>query len=137
MSGTGVTYYDEELKHLFCLLKALPDVIPSGDAYDFTGYVHDPEKCEAGLAVLNAADSNHAGEVNSISFAAETIANSRDGVDITVPFFKDLLADSPVEGANAIRSLADWSGGGVRSGGNAKKATGSTAWDGETAKLVF
>ncbi|KAF8209975.1 hypothetical protein K438DRAFT_1960205 [Mycena galopus ATCC 62051] len=44
MSGTGVTYYDEELKYLFCLLKALPDVIPSGDAYDFTGYVPDPEK---------------------------------------------------------------------------------------------
>jgi hypothetical protein len=61
-------------------------------------------ECEVGLAVLNAADSNHSGEVDSVSFAAETIATSRDGVDITAPFFKDLLADSPVEGADAIRS---------------------------------
>ncbi|KAF8175066.1 hypothetical protein K438DRAFT_1939776 [Mycena galopus ATCC 62051] len=78
-------------------------------------------ECEAGLAVLNAADSNHSGEVDSIFFGAETIATSRDGVDITVPFFKDLLANSPVEGADAIRNLADWSGGGVGSSGNAKK----------------
>ena len=29
-----------------------------------------------------------------------------DSVDITLPFFKDLLSDKPIAGANAIRSLA-------------------------------
>ncbi|KAJ7794459.1 hypothetical protein B0H14DRAFT_3496984 [Mycena olivaceomarginata] len=46
MSGTGVTYYDEELKHLFRLLKALPDDIPSGNAHDFIGYIPDPEEAK-------------------------------------------------------------------------------------------
>jgi phage baseplate assembly protein gpV len=94
-------------------------------------------ECEAGLAALNAADSDHTGKVGSVSVAAETIATSRDGVDITAPFFRDLLADSPVQGADAIRSLADWSGGSAGSGGSAKTAAGSTSWDGEAEKMAF
>ncbi|KAJ7831587.1 hypothetical protein B0H14DRAFT_3463919 [Mycena olivaceomarginata] len=109
MSGTGVTYYDEELKHLFRLLKALPDDIPSGDAHNFTGYVPDPEK------------------VKDFGCVKTVVSHS----------LEDLLADSPVEGADAIRGLADWSGGGAGSGGHAKTATGSAVWDGEAAKMAF
>ncbi|KAJ7814344.1 hypothetical protein B0H14DRAFT_2604214 [Mycena olivaceomarginata] len=90
MSGTRVTYYDEELKHLFRLLKALPDNIPSSNAHDFISYI----AC-------------------------------------TIDTRVDLLAENPVQGADAIRSLADWSGGSAGSGGSAKTAAGSTSWDGD------
>jgi hypothetical protein len=39
MSSSGATYYDEELKYLYPLLKNLPDVILEGNAHDFTNYV--------------------------------------------------------------------------------------------------
>ncbi|KAF8213012.1 hypothetical protein K438DRAFT_1928127 [Mycena galopus ATCC 62051] len=60
----------------------VPTVISEGGVEE--PWVLFTPECEAGLAVLNAADSNHSGE--------------------------DLLANSPVESADAIRSLADWSG---------------------------
>ncbi|KAJ7862457.1 hypothetical protein B0H14DRAFT_3612575 [Mycena olivaceomarginata] len=41
---SGVTYYNEELKMLLRLLKALPDTIPEGDLHDFRHYVLDPIK---------------------------------------------------------------------------------------------
>jgi hypothetical protein len=44
MSGSGATYYDEELKYLYRLLKNSPNVIPEGNAHDFTNYVPDPQK---------------------------------------------------------------------------------------------
>ncbi|KAJ6557070.1 hypothetical protein DFH09DRAFT_1084420 [Mycena vulgaris] len=44
MSGSGATYYNEELKELLQLLKHLPDTNPLGDNYNFIGYVPDPEK---------------------------------------------------------------------------------------------
>ncbi|KAJ7852907.1 hypothetical protein B0H14DRAFT_3656159 [Mycena olivaceomarginata] len=44
MSGSGVTYYNEELKMLLRLLKALPDTIPEGDLHNFRHYVLDPIK---------------------------------------------------------------------------------------------
>ncbi|KAJ7817612.1 hypothetical protein B0H14DRAFT_2601905 [Mycena olivaceomarginata] len=46
MSGSGATYYDEELIYLYRLLKNLPDVIPEGNAHDFTNYVPDPQKAK-------------------------------------------------------------------------------------------
>ncbi|KAJ7898312.1 hypothetical protein B0H14DRAFT_3424687 [Mycena olivaceomarginata] len=44
MSGSGITYYNEELKMLLRLLKVLPDTIPEGDLHDFRHYVLDPIK---------------------------------------------------------------------------------------------
>ncbi|KAJ7899536.1 hypothetical protein B0H14DRAFT_2556604 [Mycena olivaceomarginata] len=112
MSGTGVTYYDEELKHLFRLLKALPNDIPSGNAHDFIGYIPDPE------------EAKDFGSVQSV------VSHSLE-VSFGPPATMDLLADSPVQGADAIRSLADWSGGSAGSGGSAKQtAAGSTSSDG-------
>ncbi|KAJ7847593.1 hypothetical protein B0H14DRAFT_2583483 [Mycena olivaceomarginata] len=48
--GSGATYYDEELKYLYHLLKNLPDVIPEGNAHDFTNYVPDPQKTKTSAA---------------------------------------------------------------------------------------
>ncbi|KAJ7691848.1 hypothetical protein B0H14DRAFT_3531721 [Mycena olivaceomarginata] len=44
MSGTGVTYYAEQLKYLLRLLKALPETIPIGDAHNFIGYKPNAQK---------------------------------------------------------------------------------------------
>jgi hypothetical protein len=44
MSGSGVTYCDEELKFLLRLLKGLPDSIPTGETHNFLGYVPSPQK---------------------------------------------------------------------------------------------
>jgi phage baseplate assembly protein gpV len=88
------------------------------------------------LEVSFAADSDHTGKVVSVSVAVETIATSHNSVDITAPFFRE-LADSPVQGADAIRSVAEWSGGSAGSGGSAKTATGSTSWDREAEKWPF
>jgi hypothetical protein len=38
MSGSGVTYYQEELKDLNRLLKHLPDSIPIENEHDFFGF---------------------------------------------------------------------------------------------------
>jgi hypothetical protein len=46
MSGSGVTYYNNELKELHRLLKHLPDTIPIGDQHDFIGYVPPQERVE-------------------------------------------------------------------------------------------
>ncbi|KAJ7234798.1 hypothetical protein C8J57DRAFT_1728953 [Mycena rebaudengoi] len=44
MSPSGVTHYDEELKYLARLLRALPEAIPLGDCHDFIGYIPGPKK---------------------------------------------------------------------------------------------
>ncbi|KAJ7265058.1 hypothetical protein C8J57DRAFT_1718386 [Mycena rebaudengoi] len=44
MSGSGVTFYDEQLKYLLRLLKALPHTIPIGETHNFIGYVPDPQE---------------------------------------------------------------------------------------------
>ncbi|KAJ7242301.1 hypothetical protein C8J57DRAFT_1558005 [Mycena rebaudengoi] len=44
MSPSGVAHYDEELKYLARLLRALPEAIPLGDCHDFIGYLPDPRK---------------------------------------------------------------------------------------------
>ncbi|KAJ6540922.1 hypothetical protein DFH09DRAFT_1089686 [Mycena vulgaris] len=49
----------------------------------------------------------------------------------------DLLADKPIEGADAIRSLADWSEDVVGRVQGHRKAAGKKIWDGEVEKLVF
>ncbi|KAJ6622945.1 hypothetical protein B0H10DRAFT_2187342 [Mycena sp. CBHHK59/15] len=76
ISGSGPTYYDEELKRLFHLLESLPETIPSGDAHNFVDYVPDAEK------------------------------------------------DSPIKGADAIRSLPDWSGGSTVNAEAVRNASG-------------
>ncbi|KAJ7216907.1 hypothetical protein C8J57DRAFT_1255111 [Mycena rebaudengoi] len=44
MSPSGVAHYDEELKYLARLLRALPEAISLGDCHDFIGYIPGPKK---------------------------------------------------------------------------------------------
>ncbi|KAJ6631857.1 hypothetical protein B0H10DRAFT_1937612 [Mycena sp. CBHHK59/15] len=62
---------------------------------------------------------------------------SRDSVNIQLPLFRDLLADKPVEGVDAIWSLEDWSEDVVVDAQSGRKATKKKTWDGEAEKLVF
>ncbi|KAJ7893768.1 hypothetical protein B0H13DRAFT_2527411 [Mycena leptocephala] len=46
MSGSGVTYYHEELKDLLRLLKHLPEGIPIGNDHNFVGYAPDGKRVD-------------------------------------------------------------------------------------------
>ncbi|KAJ7466589.1 hypothetical protein B0H11DRAFT_1921777 [Mycena galericulata] len=68
-------------------------------------------ECEAELAALNDVDdADEAGGLTG-SFSSKILDLCCDGVKITLPFFRDLLADNPVDSADAIRSLSEWSAG--------------------------
>ncbi|KAJ6522803.1 hypothetical protein DFH09DRAFT_1330392 [Mycena vulgaris] len=92
---------------------------------------------EAGLEALNTIDSPDAPSSSSTAVGATSIDSHNDGVDITLPFFRDLLADKPIPGANVIQSLADWSEKASGSDDKGKKAAGNTTWQGEVAMLKF
>ncbi|KAJ7095595.1 hypothetical protein C8R44DRAFT_749147 [Mycena epipterygia] len=62
--------------------------------------------CELDLAAINMADPAEDAPTTS-SLTAKCIGSHCDGVDITNPFFRDLLVDRPIPGANAIGGLAD------------------------------
>ncbi|KAJ7789013.1 hypothetical protein B0H14DRAFT_2627683 [Mycena olivaceomarginata] len=122
MSGSGVTYYNEELKMLLRLLKApvsAPIVVSDTEKAEAPRVSLTPE-CEAGLAALNAVDSDE--DISSSSLYSTELEQRRDGVDITLPFFRDLLSDKPIDGADAIRSIGE----GSKNGGKAKNKASST-----------
>ncbi|KAJ7843215.1 hypothetical protein B0H14DRAFT_2585857 [Mycena olivaceomarginata] len=106
--GAGVTYYDEELKYLYHLLKNLPDVIPEGNAHDFTNYVPDPQK------------TKDFGCTKSV--VSQALKSS---------FGWDLLLDKPVQGADAIHGLAGWPEGSAGGVGKWKKRANTTVWEAE------
>ncbi|KAJ6570482.1 hypothetical protein DFH09DRAFT_1080048 [Mycena vulgaris] len=94
-------------------------------------------ECQAGLEVPNAVDDDEDDSPPAGAVSQTALNVLRDGVDIWLPFFRDLLADKPIEGADAIRSLADWSEdvlGGVQ---GHRKAARKKVWDGEVEKPVF
>ncbi|KAJ7694302.1 hypothetical protein B0H14DRAFT_3530736 [Mycena olivaceomarginata] len=127
MSGTGVTYYAEQLKYLLRLLKALPETIPIGDAHNFI--------------VVDA------GCVKTIvSHSLEISFGSRQ--DLT------LWVDDLTEGATAAieaaggrvrrfapefesASLGEWSGDRGPDIRTAGKAAGGTVWDAEAELITF
>jgi hypothetical protein len=66
--------------------------------------------CELGLAALNCEeDGNDTTQSPSQSTRSTTMSSRRNGVDITLPFFRDLLSDVPISGADEVVSLGDWS----------------------------
>ncbi|KAJ6599657.1 hypothetical protein B0H10DRAFT_2231148 [Mycena sp. CBHHK59/15] len=90
-------------------------------------------ECQAGLEALNAeADDLAAG-----TSADTTLAVFRDGVDIRLPFFRDLLAEKPIPGADTIRSLAEWSVDGSVEGQKSTTVAGKKIWDGAAQKIKF
>ncbi|KAJ6563615.1 hypothetical protein DFH09DRAFT_1315336 [Mycena vulgaris] len=109
MSGSGATYYNEELKELLRLLNhfmAAPEKISANapgpsNVSDQPPVAQVSDDCEAGLAAVNEIDdsSESGSPLGSLAFDIE-----RDGVNITIPFFRDCLSDEPVPGADEIRS---------------------------------
>ncbi|KAJ6543470.1 hypothetical protein B0H10DRAFT_1970404 [Mycena sp. CBHHK59/15] len=93
--------------------------------------------CEAGLAAVNLVEADDATSSTLPQFTDTTISSRRDGVDIRLPFFHDVLSDKPIPGANEIRSLADWSERATGSTEAGKKAAGDLTWEGEVETLVF
>jgi hypothetical protein len=94
--------------------------------------------CEAGLAAVNLVDADDETSSTLPQLTPDTtIGSRRDGVDITMPFFRDVLSDKPIPGANEIGSLADWSERATGSTGKGKKAAGDLTWEGEVETLVF
>ncbi|KAJ7244451.1 hypothetical protein C8J57DRAFT_1363851 [Mycena rebaudengoi] len=95
----------------------------------------------AGTEALNSALTNYSGDsaLSDLddSDVEATIPLWCDGVDITLPFFRDLLTDKPVDGANKVTSLSNWSGTAIDSGGNGTRRGGEISWDGEAEKMVF
>ncbi|KAJ7083903.1 hypothetical protein C8R44DRAFT_753311 [Mycena epipterygia] len=99
------------------------------------GFLH-PET-EDGLNILSTIDTGDLeDDVPSHFLQPATLKTQRDGVDITLPFFRHLLSDEPVPGAEAIRSLPDWSESGFGTEG-AREPSGMAVWDGAADKMVF
>ncbi|KAJ7719512.1 ribonuclease H-like domain-containing protein [Mycena metata] len=97
-------------------------------------------QCEAGLEALHDTDPSEDDDNTALPIPnnSSTILDTRrDGVSITLPYFRDLLADVPVVGANAICSLADWSGEVSAGSSRQGRAAGKKAWDGEAEKMGF
>jgi hypothetical protein len=55
---------------------------------------------------LEALNPNADHEKMTIANASTTLEVRYNGVDITLPFFRDMLSDEPVQGADAIHGLA-------------------------------
>ncbi|KAJ6603173.1 hypothetical protein B0H10DRAFT_2440555 [Mycena sp. CBHHK59/15] len=91
------------------------------------------DDCEAGLAAVNEIDnsSESGSPLGSLAFDIE-----RDGVDITIPFFRDCLSDEPVPGADEIRSLSTWVGTSGKTASRAKPAA-RLKFGGEVEELDF
>jgi hypothetical protein len=95
-------------------------------------------ECQAGLDALNSVnDDLHNSILAGSTPYQPTLESHRDGVDIRLPFFKDLLSEKPVEGADSIRSLGDWTGIGVVDAPNGRKAATKKVWDAAAEKIVF
>ncbi|KAJ7023185.1 ribonuclease H-like domain-containing protein [Mycena alexandri] len=86
-----------------------------------------------GLAAVNELDTEGAS-----SPPGEThFETAKDGVDLTIPFFRDLLSDEPVVGADKIGSLSDWAARSKKTRGTASRAAPTMTFDGEVEELVF
>ncbi|KAJ7762061.1 hypothetical protein DFH07DRAFT_771342 [Mycena maculata] len=94
-------------------------------------------ECKAGLEALNAVDHSGAQNNSFASIKQPTLDTHRNGINTRLPFFRDLLTDKPVEGANSIRSLAGWADVVVVGPQGGRKVAGKKIWDGEAEKLVF
>jgi hypothetical protein len=100
-----------------CLSIIISDSENSRPPLSFT-----PE-CEAGLEALNV-NADH--EKVTIPDASTTLEVRHNGIDVTLPFFRDLLSEKPVQGADAIHGLAGWSEGSAGGVGKGKKRANTT-----------
>ncbi|KAJ7768772.1 hypothetical protein B0H14DRAFT_2632850 [Mycena olivaceomarginata] len=63
---------------------------------------------DAGLTALNAENPPDPSSNTFSGLSATSIDSHHDGVDITLPFFRDLLSNKPIAGASLVGSLANW-----------------------------
>ncbi|KAJ7837958.1 hypothetical protein B0H14DRAFT_2588871 [Mycena olivaceomarginata] len=80
-------------------------------------------ECEAGLEALNV-NADH--EKVTIADASTALEVRHNGIDVTLAFFRDLLSEKPVQGADAIHGLAGWSEGSAGEVGKGKKRANTT-----------
>ncbi|KAJ6557854.1 hypothetical protein B0H19DRAFT_1261441 [Mycena capillaripes] len=115
-------------------IRMVPATTPATDAATSSNTIPPITRtaaCEDSLAAVKFLDPDDTAPTTSPSFAETEINSRRDSVDITLPFFRDLLLDKPIPSAHEIGSLGDWqetAAGGAKSG---KKAAGSLMWQGE------
>ncbi|KAJ7713735.1 hypothetical protein B0H16DRAFT_1702278 [Mycena metata] len=136
----GTSHYNEQLKYLFRLLKALPEVIPLGDAHNFVGYSPDPEKLiETGSvqSVSHACEISFgarrtpAGETIIIQFKSRGPGLEEVVTVLTMAPFR--TTPVPLSKLFAMELVGEVSVGVSRPG----KAAGKKAWDGEAEKIAF
>ncbi|KAK7015435.1 hypothetical protein R3P38DRAFT_3204718 [Favolaschia claudopus] len=99
------------VRTLFSEIKP-PTMLDAADGNSSTNTPHlfITPACEAGLEALNnSTDDDYAPATSSSSVFGTTLDTHRDGVDTRLAYFRDLLSDQPVNGADAIRSISDWS----------------------------
>ncbi|KAJ7272324.1 hypothetical protein C8J57DRAFT_1467796 [Mycena rebaudengoi] len=111
-----------------------PPVITTDENSEKPPTVEITAACEAGLAAVNLVDSGATTTPTLSQVADTTIDFQRDGVDITMPFFRDVLSDKPVAGANEIGSISDWSGRAAAGAEDSRRAAGDLTWTGERPK---
>jgi hypothetical protein len=72
-----------------------------------------PRNCQAKkkiwLATLNYKDNNNTTTPPSQSTESTTINSQQNGIDMTLPFFHDMLSDVPISSADEVGSLGNWS----------------------------
>ncbi|KAK6987730.1 DUF659 family protein [Favolaschia claudopus] len=95
------------------------------------------EASEAGLEAMNAALDQQASEPEPDVFRETSIASHRDGVDISLPYFRDLLSDKPITGADTVGSLWNWAERDAGDGEKRGRAARNTTWEGELNTLSF
>ncbi|KAJ7613363.1 hypothetical protein DFH06DRAFT_1370699 [Mycena polygramma] len=90
------------------------------------------DDAEAGLAALNDTDGACISPPRAVHFATQN-----NGVDITIPFFRDLLSDTPLTGADQVRSLSSWTEKSGNASAGMSRPAGATKFSGEISELVF
>ncbi|KAJ7270344.1 hypothetical protein C8J57DRAFT_1605306 [Mycena rebaudengoi] len=128
------------VKNLMTAEKATrpPDTVPSAG----TGTENSPvmtisAACEAGLAAVNLPYTEDTDPAPGSLPAATYLAATRDGVATGLPFFRDLLSDAPIPGADDIRSLANWAKGSQSQDKGKGAAQKKKGWLGDADSLVF
>ncbi|KAK7050670.1 hypothetical protein R3P38DRAFT_3174151 [Favolaschia claudopus] len=132
------------VRTLFSEIKP-PTMLDAADGNSSTNTPHlsITPACEAGLEALNnSTDDDYAPATSSSSVFGTTLDTHRDGVDTRLAYFRDLLSDQPVNGADAIRSISDWSEDNVGDSSSGRKRAGrkragKKAWDGGPENFIF
>ncbi|KAJ7440035.1 hypothetical protein FB451DRAFT_1191822 [Mycena latifolia] len=93
------------------------------------------EDCEAGLEAVNEA--NETSQPGSLLPGSLVFDIELDGVDISMPFFRDCLSDVPVDGADNIKSLSTWAVTSGKKGSKSAQPAPTMKFGGKVEELNF